>query len=121
MLTSFQYFKHFSRCYNNGSAREILGIASNQVGVVLGKSNFIEDSILWVGKFFFAECAPRTNGATFNGPDDRINQFLWKTKFRSMQYICILFYNFIVDQGNYSALKKGLKNLYCGSFWVANE
>ena len=75
----------------------MLGIASNQVGVVLGKSNFIEDSILWVGKFFFAECAPWTNGATFNGPDDRINQFLWKTKFRSMQYICILFYNFIVD------------------------
>lgn len=99
----------------------MLCVASNQVGVVLGKSNFIEDSILWVGKFFFAECAPRTNGATFNGPEDRINQFLWKTKFRLMQYICILFYYFIVDQGNYYALKKGLKNLYSGSFWVASE
>ena len=80
----------------------MLGIASNQVGVVLGKSNFIENSILWVGKFFFAECTARTNGASVNGPDDRIDQFLWKTKFRSMQHICILFYNFIVDQRNYS-------------------
>ncbi len=99
----------------------MLCVASNQVGVVLGKSNFIEDGILWVGKFFFAECAPWTNGATFNGPDDRIDQFPWKTKFGSMQYICILIYNIIVDQGNYSALEKGFKNLYRSCFWVASE
>lgn len=83
----------------------MLGVTCNQIGIVFRKGHFIEDSILWVGKGFFAMCTPRANGPMFDGQDDRIDQLFRKTEFWPMQYVGILIDNFIVEQRCYSALE----------------
>ena len=57
----------------------MLGVTCNQIGIVFRKGHFIEDSILWVGKDFFAMCTPRANGPMFNGQDDRIDQLFLRS------------------------------------------
>lgn len=83
----------------------MLGVTCNQICIVFGEGHFIEDSILWVGKDFFAMCTPRANGPMFDGEDDRIDQLSRKTEFWPMQYVGILIDNFIVEQRCYSALE----------------